>query len=280
VTSNDGDLVRALKHWTLSLTLLMVLQLPGALALAEDPFPYELETGREIALVGSSAALFALGWLLDRDHENLTEADVSALDREAINALDRSATKRWSPAASRASDILMITTAVAPLTLAATDRGALQPLVLGGMYAETMLLNNGAVYLAKNAFTRTRPLAYNDDPAVPLETKLSRTARRSFPSGHTASAFASMVFAASVFSRLYPDSSARGWVWGGCLGVAATTGYLRYAGGWHFPTDILAGAALGSFVGWLVPRIHERELDPERGSAAKSEVLVGVRMGF
>ena len=41
-------------------------------------------------------------------------------------------------------------------------------------------------------------------------------------------------------------------LYAGAVGVAA----LRVAAGKHFPTDVVAGAALGSAVGWLVPTIH------------------------
>jgi membrane-associated phospholipid phosphatase len=86
---------------------------------------------------------------------------------------------------------------------------------------------------------------------------------------------------AGVFEKLYPESSARGWVWGGCLTAAATTGYLRYAAGRHYPSDILVGAAMGAFVGYLVPRLHEIETAPESASRkSRPAVTVGFSFGF
>ena len=38
--------------------------------------------------------------------------------------------------------------------------------------------------------------------------------------------------------------------------LAATTGALRVAAHKHFPTDVLAGAALGSAIGWFVPQLY------------------------
>ena len=37
------------------------------------------------------------------------------------------------------------------------------------------------------------------------------------------------------------------------------TGLFRYKGMKHFPTDVLAGAAVGSFTGWLIPRLHDNK---------------------
>ncbi|HJQ66286.1 MAG TPA: phosphatase PAP2 family protein, partial [Gemmatimonadales bacterium] len=37
---------------------------------------------------------------------------------------------------------------------------------------------------------------------------------------------------------------------------AGIVGTLRVAGGRHFPTDVLTGAALGAAVGWLTARLH------------------------
>jgi len=250
---------------------------------ATDEFPYELETGTEAAVLGSTAVLFGLGLWADQGYEPLTPEEIAALEPATINWFDRSATRRWSPGATKASDIMLYTTMAAPLSLAVTDQGSRQAGTLGVMYLETLLLQGGLTYLAKNSFSRTRPYVYNDNPDILLAQKLEKTSRRSFYSGHTSSAFASMVFLASVFERLYPDSSARGWVWGGCLTAAATTGYLRYAAGRHYPTDILVGAAMGAFVGYLVPTLHEIETEgPGGASGGKSgqSVTLGFTLGF
>ena len=248
-----------------------------------DPFPYELEGGTEAAVLGSTAILFGLGFWADQGYAPLTQEEIAALDPETINWFDRSATRRYSPGAAKASDIMLYATMVAPLSLALTDRGSLQPNTLGLMYLETYALQGGLTYLAKNLFSRTRPYVYNDNPDIPLALKMEKTSRRSFYSGHTSSAFASMVFLASVFERLYPDSSARGWVWGGCMTAAATTGYLRYAAGRHYPTDILVGAAMGAFVGYLVPSLHELEGDDPGGPAggkSRQSMTLGITLGF
>jgi membrane-associated phospholipid phosphatase len=66
-----------------------------------------------------------------------------------------------------------------------------------------------------------------------------------------------VVFLNTVYGKLKPDSPLRPWLWAGSLVAAGTVGYLRYDSGNHFPTDILAGAAIGGLAGWMVPRLHE-----------------------
>ena len=45
-------------------------------------------------------------------------------------------------------------------------------------------------------------------------------------------------------------------IWVGGISLAAATGALRVRSGNHFPTDVIASAAVGSFIGWLVPSLH------------------------
>ena len=54
-------------------------------------------------------------------------------------------------------------------------------------------------------------------------------------------------------------------IWVGSLGLATATAVLRYEGGLHYPTDLLAGAAFGSLVGWGIPKLHEVKNRSELG---------------
>ena len=255
----------------------------GAVPGVAQPDVYDLQSDRELALGATGLGLFGVGYLVDRRFEPLTPEEISALDPADVNALDRSATDNWSPGAAKASDYLAYASSAAPLTLMLSQPGRDQADVIGVMYLETYLLNSGLTYLLKNAFGRTRPFVYNKNPDIPASLRMSHTARRSFPSGHTSTAFSSLVFLATVHSRLNPDSSANGWVWGGCLAAAATTGYLRYTAGMHFPTDIIAGATLGAFAGWVVPQMHELESSATGGADKRrpaGQTVIGFSLGF
>jgi membrane-associated phospholipid phosphatase len=83
---------------------------------------------------------------------------------------------------------------------------------------------------------------------------------RSFPSGHATQAFA----VASVIATSYDEL----WVKATAYGAAAVTAYMRVMEGQHFPTDVVAGALIGTLVGRSVVRFNqklrsgEREPDP------------------
>ena len=72
----------------------------------------------------------------------------------------------------------------------------------------------------------------------------------SFPSGHTCAAFA----AASAWWRTLP------WRWMKITAVAmaAVMGFSRLYVGVHFPTDVLAGAAVGLLCGWMAWLLWKR----------------------
>ena len=237
--------------------LLTLLATPATLLRAQRPFPYQLQTGREIGLAAGGLALIGGGTLIGNGQDPLTPAEVAALTRQDVNAFDRGATSQWSTGAGSASDVMAYSLLLSPVALMVTRPGSSAPLTIGVMYAETILVGDGLVQLLKTTTGRTRPYAYNSDPAVPQEDKESLHAVRSFPSGHTAHAFMSVVFLNTVYGKLKPDSPLRPWLWAGSLVAAGTVGYLRYDAGNHFPTDILAGAAIGGLAGWMVPRLHE-----------------------
>ena len=72
----------------------------------------------------------------------------------------------------------------------------------------------------------------------------------SFSSGHTTEAFA----LASVISEHYSAP----WVQVTSYGLASAVGYARLNNNRHWPSDVLAGATIGTFVGKTVVHFNER----------------------
>lgn len=249
-------------HVAVRLTAILTILAVGADSplQAQPAFPYQLSAGREGLLLGGGAALLAAGIAVNAELDVLTPEDIAGLDPADINGFDRSATTRWSVVSSNVSDAVLVTTVGASIiTTVATARGPSAPVTVALMFGETVLVGNGVSQLMKTAIRRVRPYVYNDDPDIPFDKKLTKTARQSFPSGHAINAFASAVFLSTVFGRLHPSSPARPWIWGGSLAAAGTVGLLRYQAGKHFPTDVLAGAAIGSVLGWVIPKMHESD---------------------
>lgn len=97
--------------------------------------------------------------------------------------------------------------------------------------------------LVKNVVCRARPNApeagafFTNFPCVP-----AKYAYASFPSGHATTAFATAV----LLTLWYPR-----WA-GAWMGLAALVGLSRVVLGSHFPSDVLAGALLGSAVALVV----------------------------
>jgi len=88
-----------------------------------------------------------------------------------------------------------------------------------------------------------------------------RITSRSFPSGHALTAFFFMTYVA-LYRR-----SARFWAWL----LAALIALSRVYVGLHFPSDCLAGAALGAAGGWTAWTIHQRWLVPRLEARDASE---------
>ena len=260
----------------LVLTLLCLSDGPAS-AQTQPTFPYRWRTGWDIAFSASGLAMFATDVVVTKEVEPLTPEQVEALDPQRVGAFDRFATRQYSTVARKASDILLWTMMVAPFTLMATEPGNDEPLLVGAMYAEAQLFQSGLVFMLKSLVARTRPFVYNDNPAIPAEARLRVYARRSFPSAHAATSFTSAVFMGTVYQTLNPGSSAIPWVWAGGLTAAGLTGTFRMLGGQHFPTDVLAGAAIGALTGWLVPALHKQEKTEGAAETRVSIPLLGVR---
>ena len=238
-------------------SILLAFATPSTASQVREGFPYELDQRLDVGLTAGGVALFAGAAAAYWGQEPLTAEEIEGLDPADINGFDRSATTQWSPTARDVSNALVLPLMAVPLGLAIATPGSRQSWTVAAMYGEVLLIGNGLGELLNGVTNRTRPFVYNDDLDIPGEAPFEVEARRSFPSGHTANAFAAAVFLSSVYAKLHPGSSAKTWVWAGSLTLAATTGYMRYQGGKHFPTDIISGAIIGSLVGWGVPKLHE-----------------------
>jgi undecaprenyl-diphosphatase len=112
-----------------------------------------------------------------------------------------------------------------------------------------------AVFAVKIASDRPRPPEHFAALGADVSTPLGVPPDRSFPSGHAQTAFAAAVYLALLFPRGAAVF----------LALAALVGLSRVALGVHYPSDVIAGAILGSafsIVAFLITKRIERRRAP------------------
>jgi hypothetical protein len=141
--------------------------------------------------------------------------------------------------ASRASDVLVgILGAETAVTLLATPSGE------GSQWVEakargsavelgSLVVTEGAVMVLKEAGGRDRPDGGEE---------------KSFPSSHAAAAFAASTLSNRNLDSIDMSGFTRGALQVGNVGLASGVAWARVEGRNHYPSDVLAGAALGHLI--------------------------------
>ena len=220
---------------------------PGLPEPRAGAFPLRLPLDIPLFAAGAGLTVSALFF-----SDSGAEWDGVQYDPGSLPAFDRPFAHAYSFGLDAAGDVLLGISMAAPLSLLAFAPEEWLPVSV--MYAETLLLANGIKETLKNAVRRPRPFMYADNP--PRRDVESGDFLRSFPSGHTTMAFASAAFFSYTFAEYFPESPWRWPVVAVIFAFAAATAGLRMASANHFPTDVLAGALIGSAAGFLVPFSH------------------------
>lgn len=130
---------------------------------------------------------------------------------------------------------------------------------------EIGFLQNGMNLLVRSLRLWPRPELYSSGADI------SRgEAWGSFYSGHTSAAFALAVFGGMWFDAKNPGSSLSPVVWSVSLASASLVSVLRVWAGKHYPSDVLAGAAIGSLSSFAVLRLHRLSAGLAIGSSRVS----------
>lgn len=114
------------------------------------------------------------------------------------------------------------------------------PLVIAG----SMIMASGISLGLKYAVNRPRPFVTYGD----IEQR-TNVGPYSFPSSHTANAFALATTVSMAAPKWYIIVPSYAW--------ACTVAYSRMRLGVHYPTDVLAGALIGSGSAWLTWKIND-----------------------
>ena len=184
------------------------------------------------------------------------------LDPNDINRFDRSATRQDADFIETAwdrSDIGMRGSFLLPVLLFLDKE-------IRHDWAEIIVLYLQSEAIVGNMFSwgaaihidRYRPLVYNPD--VAFEKKTFYRNKNSFYSGHVSSCATASFFTAKVYCDYHPELGPKKFIFYGIAAIPpAFTGYYRYKGMKHFPTDVLTGFVVGATTGILVPHLHKKQ---------------------
>lgn len=199
-----------------------------------------------------------------------------ACDPEELNALDRPLAGRWSPQWSNFSDYLLLGLGAAPVAVLWVDEGFLNMLNDVVVIYQSTLIAASLSGLSSLSAGRGRPYVYGTK--APLEERTSPEGGLAFFSGHSAMAFALSTSTFWTLKRTHLSGPVP-WI---ALGVGTTgasgVALARVLGGRHFPTDVVAGAIVGTGIGTLIPMLHGLPVQvvPEVEPEAASLSFVGV----
>ncbi|MEO6877639.1 MAG: phosphatase PAP2 family protein [Gemmatimonadaceae bacterium] len=228
--------------------LLMVCGMAGPLVAQTDAsFHPPLFTWRD----GVMAGAFTLGTLAIRPFDKRVADVMQQPDRQRNRSLRK--------AAVTVREIVAPGSVIIGVTMYATGRIAKNERLaeLGLRGTEALLIGEGAGSVLKDFFGRARPFV--DSVRNPNDWQLMRGFSaggkyQSFPSGHAVAAFAAAAAVTAETSRWWPNST---WAIGPAMyGGATLVGLSRMYDNRHWASDIIMGAAIGTFAGIKVVRYH------------------------
>lgn len=271
-----------MKHFIAPLLFLLVVtpNTPGQL-FESDVYHVNPYIDGAITLAGAATNYWGMV-VLDRKAP-LDSAEIASLDANHINRFDRSATRQdadYIYTAWKISDVGMGGSFMLPalLMLDKEIRQDWAPALLLFLETEAITGNlyswGGTIH-----FDRIRPLVYHPD--VSYEDKTFVRNKNSFYSGHTSTSAAASFFVAKVYCDYHPELGNKKFIFYGlALIPPAFTGYYRYKGMKHFPTDVLAGMAVGAATGILVPHLHKHRKNKNLTLVPVAGYYTGMAMSF
>lgn len=249
------------------LTVIFIISGVNTAFTQKSEFPYKLNYTQDIIALSSGISLISYYVYLENNAKinYLTNEEVLNLNKNDINAFDRSATNHWSTEFADASDVVQTSLKYVPTLLLIPEiknKNWNNILTLSIIGFEGYMITLGLTGCTKLTVKRKRPYLYNTTTITESEKLYlaqEMVSYKSFFSGHTSTSFFYATFLSKVYTDIYGKSKWSYIITGISLTSATTVGYLRYKAGKHYPTDIIVGAIVGSAVGYFIPRLHKRK---------------------
>lgn len=218
--------------------------------------PFNIDFTREAVLIGSGAVTGLTAFFILNSTNPLTIQEINSLNQSDVPAFDRGTIGPFST--DYLGDVLHYGSYLLPLTFLAYGNTNEDFWDLALMYGEVLLIQGSINGIVKGVVLRTRPYVY--DAGTSLDEKTTTRARISFFSGHTAGTSAVTFFTAKVFTEYIENETVDIIIWSTAALIPAITAYSRVHNHWHFPTDVMAGYALGALVGYFIPELHKNSI--------------------
>jgi membrane-associated phospholipid phosphatase len=225
----------------------MVLDLDGPV------YQLDLKVDLPVLIVGG---LISLGWFFK---DELGPAHCAPLcDEDNVNGFDSFSAGYYNEQWAFTSNITIAATMALGVAALFVDNPSVSAFSDLLVVAESVLLTNAIITVAKFSMRRPRPYMYSEK--APESKRTSAEGALSFPSLHVGTVSA---LTTSVFTVLYARHPKSPWTWT-FLGIGtAATGVIaagRILSGSHFLSDVLVGVAIGVSMGILVPALHKKNL--------------------
>ncbi len=222
--------------------------------------PYKLSWGTDVTLSSSILLLRYLTPMIPSNVQTYTAQELdSKFSAGDVNPLERPFIGPLNDIANTISNTTNGIIWCLPFSFLALEKSRKDFLKLGLMFIQIQLMYPIVTQTINPLVARKRPFFYAEEED--MAERQSAWAQISFVSGHANFGCAFAVFFANCYSDYYPKSKWKPYVWIASLGLATGTAIFRVAAHQHFPSDVVAGAATGSLLGWFVPFIHKKKKD-------------------
>ena len=249
--------------------LVLLLVLVGLSLLFAGDSSFRLSTSLDVSLGIGSLALVGGNFVWEKSSSFPEYSGVPRVVFEELNFLDKTAVFGYNEGLDKVGTIATIGVLAVPGVYSLLKGDDMWG--YGLMYFETVAMTYGLKELAKNLVLRERPYVYEiNGGKAPKEEFSNGDYCRSFPSGHTALAFASATFLAMVMGFDDADSPWRIPVFVGSYAVALGVAASRILSGNHYITDVLVGALIGTACGAVVPLMHLGPMGGAYGASSGS----------